>query len=156
MLAGCIFAEMAAGTALFTGDSDIDQLRKIFWSVLYFQRTFKLCTKANVQNPINHFMSKFCFIEFLFYSSVLGTPNEDHWPGVTNLRHFSSFFPNIKETCLHKKCLIRGSGFDLLKMMLVYNPAKRISAKKILMHPYFNGFDPDKRFPPLTDSSTLS
>lgn len=33
---GCVFVEMASGTALFTGDSDIDQLRKIFGLVFNF------------------------------------------------------------------------------------------------------------------------
>ena len=32
-------------------------------------------------------------------------------------------------------------GQDLLESMLVYDPAKRISAKKALLHPYFDDLD---------------
>ena len=33
------------------------------------------------------------------------------------------------------------AGLDLLDQMLIYDPAKRISAKKALLHPYFDGLD---------------
>ncbi|GMQ03497.1 hypothetical protein CsSME_00049274 [Camellia sinensis var. sinensis] len=52
---GCIFAEMVNQRPLFPGDSEIDELFKIF--------------------------------------RVLGTPNEDTWPGVTSLPDFKSAFP---------------------------------------------------------------
>ncbi|GMP34311.1 hypothetical protein CsSME_00007228 [Camellia sinensis var. sinensis] len=52
---GCIFAEMVNQRPLFPGDSEIDELFKIF--------------------------------------RILGTPNEDTWPGVTSLADFKSTFP---------------------------------------------------------------
>lgn len=36
---------------------------------------------------------------------------------------------------------INEDGLDLLDAMLTYNPVNRISAKKILEHKYFDGFD---------------
>ena len=33
------------------------------------------------------------------------------------------------------------AGLELLDMMLVYDPSKRISAKKALLHPYFDDLD---------------
>ena len=36
---------------------------------------------------------------------------------------------------------IEPAGLDLLESMLVYDPAKRISAKKALLHPYFDDLD---------------
>ena len=36
---------------------------------------------------------------------------------------------------------IEPAGFDLLEQMLIYDPAKRISAKKALLHPYFDDLD---------------
>jgi serine/threonine protein kinase len=33
------------------------------------------------------------------------------------------------------------AGCDLLMQMAVYNPGKRLSAKKALDHPYFNDLD---------------
>lgn len=52
---GCIFAEMATRRALFPGDSEIDQLFRIF--------------------------------------RTLGTPDENIWPGVSQLRDYTSMFP---------------------------------------------------------------
>ena len=36
---------------------------------------------------------------------------------------------------------IDAAGLDLLEQMLVYDPSKRISAKKALLHPYFDDLD---------------
>ena len=36
---------------------------------------------------------------------------------------------------------IEPAGLDLLEQMLIYDPAKRISAKKALLHPYFEDRD---------------
>ena len=36
---------------------------------------------------------------------------------------------------------IEPAGLDLLEKMLIYDPAKRISAKKALLHPYFDDLD---------------
>jgi serine/threonine protein kinase len=33
------------------------------------------------------------------------------------------------------------AGLDLLDLMLIYDPAKRISAKRALLHPYFDDLD---------------
>ncbi|KAL5670237.1 hypothetical protein ACJX0J_022458, partial [Zea mays] len=52
---GCIFAEMVNQKPLFPGDSEIDELFKIF--------------------------------------RVLGTPNEQSWPGVSCLPDFKTAFP---------------------------------------------------------------
>ncbi|XP_055304906.1 cyclin-dependent kinase 1-like [Sitodiplosis mosellana] len=103
---GCIFAEMISGHELFTGDSEIDQINKIF--------------------------------------CILGEPTEEIWPHVTSLPYFRKF-SDLEVPCLEKKILLRGPGFDLLKMMLTYNPNKRISAKRILNHQYFK--DSIKMYP---------
>ncbi|MQM05164.1 hypothetical protein Taro_037974 [Colocasia esculenta] len=52
---GCIFAEMVNQRPLFPGDSEIDELFKIF--------------------------------------RIMGTPNEETWPGVTSLPDFKTAFP---------------------------------------------------------------
>ncbi|XP_065028821.1 cell division control protein 2 homolog A-like isoform X2 [Musa acuminata AAA Group] len=79
---GCIFAEMANQRPLFPGDSEIDELFKIF--------------------------------------RILGTPNEEIWPGVTSLPDFKSAFPKW-----------------LPKKMLHLDPSKRITARQALDHDYF-------------------
>ena len=57
-------------------------------------------------------------------------------------RYFQASFPSWQTFNL-KNCMkkIEPAGLDLLESMLVYDPAKRISAKKALLHPYFDDLD---------------
>jgi len=101
---GTIFAEMVNRRPLFQGDSEIDQLFRIF--------------------------------------RVLRTPNEELWPGVTQLPDFKPTFPNWSTMNLKASMKkLETSGLDLLDQMLVYDPAKRISAKRAMSHPYFDDLD---------------
>jgi len=101
---GTIFAEMVNRRPLFQGDSEIDQLFRIF--------------------------------------RVLRTPTEELWPGVTQLPDFKASFPNWATMNLKNSMKkLEPAGLDLLEAMLVYDPSKRISAKKALLHPYFDDLD---------------
>merc|ERR1719423_609948 len=101
---GTIFAEMVNRRPLFQGDSEIDQLFRIF--------------------------------------RVLRTPTEEIWPGVTKLPDFKASFPNWTAFSLKQSMKkLEPAGMDLLEQMLIYDPAKRISAKKALLHPYFDDLD---------------
>ncbi|TFK84674.1 Pkinase-domain-containing protein [Polyporus arcularius HHB13444] len=104
---GCIFAEMCMrGHPLFPGDSEIDQIFKIF--------------------------------------RVLGTPNEEIWPGVHQLPDYKPSFPHWAPQDLREHVTtLDAEGIDLLKLMLTYDTAKRISAKRALKHPYFADFVPN-------------
>lgn len=100
---GCIFAEMSLKRPLFMGESQIDQIYKIF--------------------------------------SLLGTPGEDEWKGVTSLPHYKVTFPKFKALDITNSFANLGEdGVDLLKQMLCLDPGNRISAKKALEHPYFQDF----------------
>ncbi|OJA16648.1 hypothetical protein AZE42_04043 [Rhizopogon vesiculosus] len=103
---GCIFAEMVMrGSPLFPGDSEIDQIFKIF--------------------------------------RILGTPNEETWPGVTQLPDYKDTFPRWSKQEL--KSIVPNldeQGLDLLAHTLTYDTAKRISAKRALNHPYFAHYTP--------------
>jgi len=102
---GCIFAEMVTKQPLFPGDSEIDELFRIF--------------------------------------RIMGTPNETIWPGVSELKDYKTTFPMWKPQPLKKYVPnLDDLGLDLLMQMLVYPPGKRISAKAILNHPYFNELRP--------------
>ncbi|XP_071484181.1 cyclin-dependent kinase 2-like [Diadema antillarum] len=97
---GCIFVEMITRRALFPGDSEIDQLFRIF--------------------------------------RTLGTPDEKLWPGVTKLPDYKTSFPRWTPQDLNKIVpMLNKDGKELLKMMLCYEPDKRVSAKSALAHPYF-------------------
>lgn len=101
---GCIFAEMVTKKPLFHGDSEIDQLFRIF--------------------------------------RILGTPTEQNWPGVSQLPDYKQNFPRWSGEGLRKVVpQLDNNGLDLLEKMLKYDPAKRISAKEALDHPFFNDLD---------------
>ncbi|KAI3696000.1 hypothetical protein L1987_79009 [Smallanthus sonchifolius] len=100
---GCIFAELVTNTAMFAGDSELQQLLHIF--------------------------------------RLLGTPNEEIWPGVSELKdwhEFPQWKPKLISTSVPN---LDQDGLDLLWRMLQYEPSKRISAKKAMEHPYFSDLD---------------
>lgn len=91
---------MCTRKPLFPGDSEIDEIFKIF--------------------------------------RVLGTPTEADWPGVTSFPDYKTSFPKwarSEEPLVHN---LSEDGQDLLDLLLVYDPAGRISAKQACMHPYFD------------------
>ncbi|KAK6057280.1 hypothetical protein COOONC_05203 [Cooperia oncophora] len=102
---GCIFAEMASKKPLFQGDSEIDELFRLF--------------------------------------RILGTPTEAEWPGVSQLPDYKPTFPKWKGSSLAEKMAnyMDHDAIDLLEEMLVYDPARRISSRKALHHPYFDDVD---------------
>jgi len=69
---------------------------------------------------------------------IMGTPTENVWPGVSQFPDYKPTFPNWKPQSLAN--YIKGGDalvLDLLAKMLIYEPCKRISARKALEHPYF-------------------
>ena len=76
---GCIFAEMVTRRPLFAGDSDLDQLYRIF--------------------------------------RILGTPNEEIWPGVTKLRDYKLTFPNWPANSIQS--VVNGLNLDALGLDLL-------------------------------------
>eukprot|EP00040_Diaphanoeca_grandis_P035431 m.222917 g.222917 ORF g.222917 m.222917 type:complete len:289 (-) comp33386_c5_seq1:87-953(-) len=99
---GCIFAELVTKRPLFPGDSEIDELFRIF--------------------------------------RILGTPNEETWPGVSTMPDYKNSFPTWPAQRI--EAVVPGLdqlGCDLLSKMLTYEPSSRISAKAAMQHPYFAG-----------------
>jgi cyclin-dependent kinase len=79
-------------------------------------------------------------------ASTLGTPTEESWPGVTSYPDFKSSFPKWKRDESLSLCSnLNDVGLDLLEMMLVYDPAGRISAKQAVNHPYFEDYSAPTR-----------
>ncbi|XP_014673642.1 PREDICTED: cyclin-dependent kinase 2-like [Priapulus caudatus] len=98
---GCIFVEMVNKKVLFAGDSEIDQLFRIF--------------------------------------RTLGTPDETIWPGVTQLPDYKPMFPRWPAQSTADLCPgLSADGQDLFRLMMQYDPSKRISAKAALGHRYFS------------------
>jgi len=86
---------------------------------------------------------------------IMGTPSNETWPQVENLRDWHDF-PQWKPTDLYKIIPQLGKdGCDLLTAMLQLDPAKRITASDALQHPlfddirgeYVNNFTNKENFP---------
>ena len=98
-------------------------------------------------------------------NSVLGTPNEESWPGVKQLPDYKPTFPQWSAQNLAEQVpYLDAAGIDLLKVTLqtfypsyfiirglnrdfpvpqqtlAYDSAQRISAKRALVHPYFANY----------------
>ena len=145
---GCIFAEMIRRRPLWVRASDL--LEAMMFTSLSPSLSL---SQTHSLNHLYHVLT----ILFLFsiHSSIqagdseidmifkifqlLGTPNEGTWPGVNALPDFSEAFPKWPRQLLTKKCpALETPGLELLKLLLTYNPAQRVSAKKALQHPYFD------------------
>lgn len=71
---------------------------------------------------------------------VMGTPNEESWPGVSELADYKADFPVYPAQSL--PAIVHGldeKGQNLLSRMLQYDPNQRISAAAAMKHPYFDG-----------------
>lgn len=70
------------------------------------------------------------------------TPSDEIWPGVSALPEYKVTFPKWTACTLESQVkYMEREAVDLLKEMLVYDPAKRISAKRIMTHPYLEDVD---------------
>jgi cyclin-dependent kinase len=96
---GCIFAEMALrGNPLFPGDSEIDQIFKIF-RLVHLISVVESFTKRQV--PF----------------SILGTPSEEDWPGVKQLPDYKPSFPNWARQDIQATVpTLDAEGLDLLEV----------------------------------------
>lgn len=102
---GTILAEMSTKRPLFPGDSEIDEIFRIF--------------------------------------RVLGTPNEETWPGVSSLQDWNSSFPvwpSLQLSRLVPK--LTEEGIDLMEQLMAIDPRRRLSAVEAMKHPFFKDFTP--------------
>ncbi|XP_050432544.1 cyclin-dependent kinase 11B isoform X2 [Adelges cooleyi] len=75
--------------------------------------------------------------------TTFGTPNEKVWPGYCNLSlvtklSMPDFPPSNFKGRFMKDGVLSDIGYDILKKMLTYNPATRITAEEALGHKYFS------------------
>ena len=103
------------GTPLFPGDSEIDQIFKIF-------RCVNLSFKAALLEPSFHHFGlmgkRNAHYLFLFIThSILGTPSEDSWPGVSQLPDYKSTFPQWSRQDVSRIVpTLDDAGLDMLKV----------------------------------------
>jgi cyclin-dependent kinase len=73
----------------------------------------------------------------------LGTPNEETWPGVKALPDYKPSFPQwSRQDIAAVVPTLDDDGLELVQQMLIFDTAKRISAKRALVHPYFASYKP--------------
>lgn len=71
---------------------------------------------------------------------MLGTPNEDTWPGVSALPDWNTEFPKFPPLQLSRFLPgMNEEGIDLLEQILTLDPRRRLTATEALAHPYFAG-----------------
>lgn len=76
---------------------------------------------------------------------LLGTPNENVWPGVTRLQYWHEF-PQWRPASLAEEVPnMDPVALNLLSQMLEYDPDKRISAKRAMYHSYFSELHSQQR-----------
>jgi cyclin-dependent kinase 2 len=82
---------------------------------------------------------------FLMFQ-LLGTCGEQNWPGVSSLPDFKATFPQWQmknsDHWNQRFPKLGELGIDLLKRMLTFDPAKRVTATAALRHPYFADLNP--------------
>jgi len=97
------------------------------------------CIFAEMSNKTALFPGDAEIDELFKIFKVMGTPNDQTWPGVNQMPEFKMTFPKWKPQPLAEVVpRLDARGVDLLSQMLVYTPGKRITAKQALQHSYFS------------------
>ncbi|WVO16911.1 serine/threonine-protein kinase SSN3 [Cryptococcus depauperatus] len=113
---GCIYAELLSLRPIFKGDeAKMDGKKQ-----LPFQRDQ---------------MGKIC--------EVLGPVKPEQWPDIVHLPEYRTYLssgpypnPNPLPTWYHTRST-SSEGYDLLSKMFEWDPARRVTARESLMHPWF-------------------
>lgn len=118
-----IFAEMASGLPLVPGDSEIDQIFKIFRSVavVHLQRDcpgLPLTSGRGKHKP----------------NRLMGTPTVQSWPGLAQMPDNKQSFPKWQPADLRKLLPeMDERGLHLLNSMLQIDPERRISGPSLFL-----------------------
>lgn len=97
---GCILAELLLRVPFLPGESDLDQLSRIF--------------------------------------QVLGTPNEDNWPGMTGLPDYVQFKHFPAQSLKHIFSAASDDLLELLDKLLALHPSNRCDCTEALQMEYFS------------------
>ena len=78
---------------------------------------------------------------------MLGTPNEDNWPGISRSEELAGYkFPVYgPESLVSKAPRLDSDGIGLLSSFLLFEAKKRLPAREALKHPYFSSFPEEIR-----------
>lgn len=83
---------------------------------------------------------------------ALGTPTEETWPSMVDLPEYKAGLelkgPEPEFFSKQANLANDSAAVDLLQQLLQYDPAKRITAKNAMKHPYFDGVESALPVPP--------
>jgi len=128
---GCLLAELAGNEPLFSGESEVEQLMKIF-RMLGKSENFSSEVSFPKWNPVD--LNYACF------------PREsEEFKLLVN-----QLLPNREKAFLKLMKLVQvlgKDGINILSLMLDLNPHSRITASQALLHPFFKDIKTDKLKP---------
>lgn len=97
------------------------------------------CVLAELALQTTLFSAECCWGMLTAVFQLLGTPDEDVWPGVSLLPYYNSEFPKMRPASLAATVpTLDEDGIDLLSRMLTYYPEKRLTAYQALQHRWFD------------------
>lgn len=77
-------------------------------------------------------------------TNIFGIPTEQDWPGISSLRHWEAILkssppkrPQPLNYWRQRFSLLADDGIDLVRGMMIMDPAKRLTARQVLQHPYW-------------------
>lgn len=116
--------ELLLGSPFYTGKIDVWAAGCVFAELIYRKELWPGRDERDQ-------------LELIF--TDLGVPNEETWPGVSELLAPQGPFPMCPMRMFGNDLdRIGPDGLDLLKQMLVPDPVLRVSAVEALLHPYFD------------------
>lgn len=134
---GCLLVEMALGEPLFNGESEVEQLFKIFRFVgvppeELFNHKYKLADESRIKLPN---------WPRIYFGYIGSDPNSEEFQEIV-----SSYMPGRKDTLcrlIELRETIGVEGLDLLWKLLDLDPQTRITTTEALKHPFFSELQND-------------
>ena len=121
--------DISTGTAVFVNRKRVN----IFDTVLSFPRGL-IYKGVNLKYWINYLQGETDIEQLAIVIKKLGTPDQETWPGVTELPDYSKIsFPETKGMSwdqIFPDC--SAEAIDLTKRFLIYNADKRLKAKQVM------------------------
>lgn len=118
---GCIFGEMIQRQPLFPGDSEIDEIFRIF---RYVSFAFIYTSPGLITFLCESLLTILMPFLLCIPNRLLGTPDEDAWPGVTQLPDYKGSFPQWKAKDIRTAVTgLNDASTDLLQVSGGYLPA---------------------------------
>lgn len=97
------------------------------------------CVMAELLNGKPLFPGQSEFEQLNYIANILGSPDERHWPGISQIQEIDQISFKEREPVPIREVFPSWSpeAADLFQKFIVYEPGKRISAREALNHKWF-------------------